>query len=50
MTAEHPQEEIEMDRSERVVLTNMCMVCDGKGNVLVEEETIWDLQMEEGQP
>lgn len=26
-----------MDRSERVVLTNMCMVCDGKGNVLVEE-------------
>ena len=26
-----------MDRSERVVLTNMCMVCDGAGNVLVQD-------------
>lgn len=26
-----------MDRSERVVLTNMCMICDGAGNVLVQD-------------
>lgn len=26
-----------MDRSEQVVLTNMCMVCDGAGNVLVQD-------------
>lgn len=26
-----------MDRTEAVVLTNMCMVCDGMGNVLAQE-------------
>lgn len=28
-----------MDRSEKAVLTNMCMVCDDKGNVLVLDKT-----------
>lgn len=28
-----------MSRSEPVVLTNMCMVTDGKGNVLVQDRT-----------
>lgn len=28
-----------MDRSENAVLTNMCMVCDDKGNVLVLDKT-----------
>ena len=28
-----------MSRSEKVVLTNMCMVTDGKGNVLVQNRT-----------
>ena len=27
-----------MDRTENVELTNMCMVCDGKGNVLVQNK------------
>ena len=26
-----------MDNTENVILTNMCMICDGNGNVLVEE-------------
>lgn len=29
-----------MERTERVTLTNMCMIYDGQGNVLVEEK-IW---------
>ena len=28
-----------MARSEKVVLTNMCMVTDGRGNVLVQDRT-----------
>lgn len=27
-----------MDRTERVVLTNMCQITDGRGNVLVQEK------------
>lgn len=27
----------EMDRSERAIFTNMCMVCDGEGRVLVQD-------------
>ena len=27
-----------MSRLEEVELTNMCMVCDGKGNVLVQDK------------
>ena len=27
-----------MDRTENVELTNMCMVCDGRGNVLVQNK------------
>ena len=26
-----------MERTETVILTNMCMICDAKGNVLVED-------------
>lgn len=26
-----------MDRSERAIFTNMCMVCDGEGRVLVQD-------------
>ena len=26
-----------MSRAEKVILTNMCMVYDGKGNILVQE-------------
>ena len=28
-----------MSRTEEVELTNMCMICDGKGNVLVQNKT-----------
>lgn len=28
-----------MGRTEEVELTNMCMICDGKGNVLVQNKT-----------
>lgn len=28
-----------MSRAERTILTNMCMICDGQGNVLVQERT-----------
>ena len=28
-----------MSREERVILTNMCMIYDGRGNVLVQERT-----------
>lgn len=27
-----------MEREEKVTLTNMCMVCDGKGNMLVQDK------------
>ena len=27
-----------MSRMEEVELTNMCMICDGKGNVLVQDK------------
>ena len=27
-----------MSRTEEVELTNMCMICDGKGNVLVQNK------------
>ena len=27
-----------MSRTEEVELTNMCMICDGKGNVLVQDK------------
>ena len=27
-----------MSRMEEVELTNMCMICDGKGNVLVQNK------------
>lgn len=27
-----------MSRVEKVELTNMCMICDGKGNVLVQNK------------
>ena len=27
-----------MSRLEEVELTNMCMICDGKGNVLVQDK------------
>ena len=30
--------EITMSRLEEVELTNMCMICDGKGNVLVQDK------------
>lgn len=33
-----------MSRTEEVELTNMCMICDGKGNVLVQSKVnhpIW---------
>lgn len=28
-----------MERTEKVTLTNMCMIYDNKGNVLVEEKS-----------
>ena len=31
-----------MSRAENVILTNMCMVCDGKGNVLMQNRVAAD--------
>ena len=29
-----------MGKTEEVELTNMCMICDGKGNVLVQDKNV----------